>query len=142
MQIARSGSLLVFVLGCVLGVNSQVPPASAAQSPLSATVAPSGTTSAQSSDLPPSAITLNDVLDRVVQREHLFMAQMRHMHPLVETYLQDLKNDSDGNAIPVKDQYFLGRLDMSEGPEDISFVGQPGFGHRMLGKLTGIYALR
>jgi hypothetical protein len=70
------------------------------------------------------------------------MAQMRHMHPLVETYLQDLKNDSDGNGIPVKDQYFLGRLDMSEGPEDVSFVGQPGFGHRMLGKLTGIYALR
>jgi peptidase M48-like protein len=142
MQIARSGSVLVFVLGCVLGVNAQVAPASAAQSAVSATVAPSGTPPAQSSDLPPSAITLNDVLDRVVQREHLFMAQMRHMHPLVETYLQDLKNDSDGNGIPVKDQYFLGRLDMSDGPEDVSFVGQPGFGHRMLGKLTGIYALR
>ena len=133
MQIARSGSVLVLVLilGCVFGVNAQVPPASAAQSAMSATVEPSGTP-AQSSDLPPAAITLNDVLDRVVQREHLFTAQMRHMHPLVETYLQDLKNDSDGNTIPVKDQYFLGRLDMSDGPEDISFVGQPGFSHRMV----------
>ncbi len=37
---------------------------------------------------------------------------------------------------PVKDQYFLGRLDMSDGPEDTSFVGQPGFGHRMLNRLT------
>jgi hypothetical protein len=108
---------------------------------MSATVAPSDAP-AQSSDLPPAAVTLNDVLDHVVQREHLFMAQMRHMHPLVETYLQDLKNDSLGNGIPVKDLYFLGRLDMSDGPEDISFVGQPGFGHRMLGKLTGIYSLR
>jgi hypothetical protein len=140
MQIARSGSVLVFVLGCVLGVNAQVAPASAAQSAMSATVAPSEAP-AQSSDLPPAAVTLNEVLDHVVQREHLFMAQMRHMHPLVETYLQDLKNDSVGNGIPVKDQYFLGRLDMSDGPEDISFVGQPGFGHRMLNKLTGIYAL-
>lgn len=87
-------------------------------------------------------MTLNDVLDRVVQREHLFMAQMRHMHPLVETYLQDLKNDSDGNTTPVKDQYFLGRLDMVDGPEDTSFVGQPGFSHRMVAKLTGIYSLR
>ena len=87
-------------------------------------------------------MTLNDVLDRVVQREHLFMAQMRHMHPLVETYLQDLKNDSDGNTTPVKDQYFLGRLDMVDGPEDMSFVGQPGFGHRMVAKLTGVYSLR
>lgn len=60
---------------------------------------------------------------------------------MVETYLQDLKNDSDGNPIPVKDQYYLGRLDMTDGPEDVSFVGQPGFGHRMLAKLTGIYSL-
>src|ERR1019366_2143952 len=69
------------------------------------------------------------------------MAQMRHMHPLVETYLQDLKTDSSGNASPVKDQYFLGRLDMSDGPEDTSFIGQPGFGHRMLNRLTSLYAL-
>src|SRR6201981_2625684 len=141
MQIARVGSVAVLVLGCVFGVNAQVLPAPAAQSAMSATVAPSDAP-AQSSDLPPAAVTLSDVLDHVVQREHLFMAQMRHMHPLVETYLQDLKNDSVGNGIPVKDQYFLGRLDMGDGPEDVSFVGQPGFGHRMLGKLTGVYSLR
>lgn len=96
---------------------------------------------AQTADAPPPAATLSDVMDRVVQREHYFMAQMRHMHPLVETYLQDLKNDATGNTEPVKDQYFLGRLDMSDGPEDTSFVGQPGFGHRMLSKLTGVYSL-
>jgi len=89
----------------------------------------------------PLPVTLNDVMDRVVQREHYFMAQMRHMHPLVETYLQDLKNDSTETPVPVKDQYFLGRLDMSDGPGDISFVGQPGFGHRMLARLTGLYSL-
>jgi hypothetical protein len=81
-------------------------------------------------------------MDRVVEREHLFLAQMRHMRPLVETYLQDLKNDKDGNAVPVKDQYYLGRLDMSDGPEDTSFVGEPGFGHRMLSRLTGLYSMR
>jgi len=91
--------------------------------------------------MPSAALTLNDVMDRVVQREHYFIAQMRHMHPLVETYLQDLKSDSNGNPTPIKDSYFLGRLDMTDGPDDVSFVGQPGFGHRMLGKLTGIYSL-
>jgi hypothetical protein len=100
------------------------------------------TSPAQSSpETAPPAATLNDVLDRVVQREHYFMAQMRHMHPMVETYLQNLKNDPAGNPIPVKDEYFLGRLDMTDGTEDVSFVGQPGFGHRMLGKLTGVYSL-
>jgi hypothetical protein len=88
----------------------------------------------------PSPTTFNDVLDHVVQREHYFMAQMRHMHPMVETYLQDLKNDGS-NVIPIKDQYFLGRMDMSDGPEDVSFTGQPGFGHKIVSKLTGVYSL-
>jgi hypothetical protein len=80
-------------------------------------------------------------MDRVVQKEHLFVAQMRHMRPMVETYLQDLKTDKEGNAAPVKDQYFLGRLDMSDGPEDTSFIGQPGFGRRMVNRLTSLYAM-
>jgi hypothetical protein len=140
MQIRRSGSVLVLVLGCVLAVQAQDPP-SAAVPPGSGGTDASVDPAQSATSLPPAALTLNDVLDHAVQREHLFMAQMRHMHPLVETYLQDLKNDQAGNPTPVKDQYFLGRLDMSDGPEDVSFTGQAGFGRRMLNKLTGVYAL-
>ena len=140
MRIRRSGWVLVLVLGCVLGVHAQDPPSAAAQAGSGGTDA-SVDPAQSATSLPPAALTLNDVLDHVVQREHLFMAQMRHMHPLVETYLQDLKNDQAGNPIPVKDQYFLGRLDMSDGPEDVSFTAQTGFGRRMLNKLTGVYAL-
>jgi len=93
----------------------------------------------RSSSAPPASF--NDVLDRVVQKEHLFVAQMRHMRPLVETYLQDLKNDKEGNAYPVKDQYFLGRLDMTDGLDDTSFIGLPGFGRRMMNKLTSLYSM-
>ncbi|MFZ0295373.1 MAG: M48 family metalloprotease [Candidatus Sulfotelmatobacter sp.] len=93
----------------------------------------------QAQATPPA--TFNDVIDRVIQKEHLFVAQMRHMRPMVETYLQDLKSDSNGDAQPVKDEYFLGRLDMSDGPEDTSFVGQPGFGRRMANRLTGLYSM-
>jgi hypothetical protein len=91
------------------------------------------------SPAPPASF--DDVMERVIQKEHLFLAQMRHMRPMVETYLQDLKTDSQGKAVPIKDQYFLGRLDMSEGPEDTSFVGQPGFGHRMVNHLTSLYSM-
>ncbi len=90
---------------------------------------------------PPAPASFNDVVERVIQKEHLFLAQMRHMRPMVETYLQNLKAGSDGQVIPYKDEYFLGRLDMSDGPEDTSFVGQPGFGHRMMNRLTGLYAM-
>lgn len=141
MQIVRVGSLLALVLSCVFAVSAQVAPASPGQPNPSTTQAPSVAPAPSAPAAAPAAVTLNDVLDRVVQREHLFIAQMRHLHPLVETYLQDLKNDHDGNTLPVKDQYFLGRLDLSEGPEDVSFMGQPGFGRRMMSRLSGVYAL-
>src|SRR5947207_4486923 len=149
MRIIGSGSIAIVVLLAfvVTSFAQEIPSSSAQQALGPATVqspaADAPAASAQSPEAPASsAVTLNDVLDRVVQREHLFMAQMRHMHPMVETYLQDLKNDSAGNPIPVNDKYFLGRLDMSDGLEDVSFVGQPGFGHRMLTKLTGVYSLQ
>src|SRR3984893_17174726 len=140
MRISQVSSLsLLLLLVWSLPAVSQDPTPAPPQAAISeATPAGQGTGSLSS---PPPA-SFNDVLDRVVQRKHLFLAQMRHMRPMVETYLQDLKNDKDGSAFPVKDQYFLGRLDMSDGPEDTSFVGQPGFGHRMLNKLTSVYSLR
>ncbi len=85
--------------------------------------------------------SFDEVIDRVVDREHLLLAQMRNLRPMVETYLQNLKPDAGGNLAPVNDQYFLGRLDMTDGPEDTSFVGQPGFGRSRLSKLTGIFSL-
>jgi len=139
MRILRLGSLsFSLLLASVLPAfaqesNSPAQPAA----PDSATVS-----QVPSSNSPANPASFNDVVDRVIEREHLFVAQMRHMRPMVETYLQDLKFDSDGNSIPAKDQYFLGRLEMNQGPEDVSFVGKPGFGHRMLNKLTGVYSMR
>ncbi len=140
MRIVRSVAVSTFfLLACLLPVTAQdAPAASTPPAPDAAgtvQTAPAQTTAAQ------TATNFNEVIDRVVEREHFFLAQMRHMHPMVETYLQNLKNDSAGVAQPVSDQYYLGRLDLSEGPQDVSFVGQPGFGRRVLGKLTGMYSL-
>jgi len=141
MRLVRSGSVLpLFLLACLLPAAAQdsaAPPVQTVQSSSATSDVPPQNPPA----LPTAGLTFSDVVDRIVQREHLFLAQMRHLHPLVETYLQDLKNDSSGNPVPAKDKYFLGRLDMSEGPEDTSFVGQPGFGHRVLTRLTGLYSL-
>ncbi len=144
MQMLRSASLVLVLLTFLAFASAQTPATQptldSSPAPTSSAI-PSPTAPAQTSAALPSATTLNDVIDRVVQREHLFMAQMRHLHPMIETYLQDLKNDREGDTTPVKDQYFLGRLDMSDGPDDTSFVGQAGFGHRMLTKLTGEFSL-
>src|SRR5580692_8220676 len=144
MRIFQVGLLSLFLfLVCSLPAVSQDPP-SPEQPPATthpAPAAPSPATPAAEAPSAPPPASFDDVINRTVQREHLFVAQMRHKHPMVETYLEDLKTDKDGNAIPVKDQYFLGRLDMGEGPEDTSFVGQPGFGQRMVKRLTGLYSL-
>jgi hypothetical protein len=124
---------------CFLFVSSF--PALSQDAPSSPQVAAPSTNNDSAAITPAPQASFNDVMDRVIEKEHLFLAQMRHMRPMVETYLQDLKSDGNGNATPYKDQYFLGRLDMSDGPEDTSFVGQPGFGRRMANRLTGLYAM-
>ena len=97
----------------------------------------------QQLDLPSSSgASFEQVVDRIVEREHLFVAQMRHLHPLAETYIQNLKEQKETGLTPISDQYFLGRVDFSNGADEHSFMGQPGFGHRVLSKLTNLYSMK
>ena len=91
---------------------------------------------------PPPPGTFNELIDRVVEREHQLLEQMRNMRPMVETYVQNLKPQANGKPSPIGDQYLLGRLDMSDGLQNISFTGQSGFGReKLMTKLEGIYSL-
>jgi hypothetical protein len=101
-------------------------------------LAPDGGSAATAA--PPAPGTFDEVIDRVVERERMLLAQMRNLRPIVETYLQNLKLDASGNPAPVNDQYFLGRLDMSDGEEDVSFVRESR--RARLSKMTGVYSLR
>lgn len=81
------------------------------------------------------AASFDQVIDRAIEKEHLFMAQMKQLHPLVETYLQNLKQDKDIDApVPASDVYFLGRLDMSDGTGDRAFKAHnsAGFGKQLV----------
>jgi hypothetical protein len=92
-----------------------------------------------------SAASFDQVIDRAVEREHFFIAQMRTLHPLVETYLQNLREDKDLNmTVPASDLYFLGRLDMSNGTDDRTFSSPTtgGLGKRMLSKLSNVYTMK
>jgi hypothetical protein len=92
-----------------------------------------------------AAATFDQVIDRAVEREHFFNAQMKQLHPLVETYLQNLRDDKDLNmTVPASDLYFLGRLDMTNGPNDRTFTDPTtgGLGKRMLSKLSNVYTMK
>jgi hypothetical protein len=92
-----------------------------------------------------AANSFDQMIDKTIEREHFFMAQMKQLHPLVETYIQNLKQDKDIDApVPVSDVYFLGRLDMSEGADDHTFSSPTtaGLGKRMLSKLKDVYSVK
>jgi len=71
-----------------------------------------------------ASLSFDQTVDRVVDREHKFAETMKRMHPLAETYIQSLHEDNDHNVEPVSDQYFLGRLDLNDGPRDAVFQKQ------------------
>jgi hypothetical protein len=58
--------------------------------------------------------TLEQVVDRAVAREHALIQMLGNRTPLVETYLQNLKNDPQLGPEPTSDHYYFGRIDMGE----------------------------
>src|ERR1700692_2753472 len=135
----RPALLLLFVACCATFVFSQEAPNQTPGSPQFAT------RDAASEKSIAAANGFDQVIDRTVEREHFFMAQMKQLHPLVETYLQNLKQDREmGAPVPASDVYFLGRLDMSEGTGDRAFKSPntQGLGKRALSKLNDVYSMK
>ena len=86
---------------------------------------------------PSSALSFDQTVDRVVERERGFVVTMKRLHPLAETYIQNLREDNDHNAEPVSDQYFLGRLDLNDGVRDSVFQKQhQGFLHHVVNPVS------
>jgi Peptidase family M48 len=55
----------------------------------------------------------DQVVDRIIEREHALIKFLQGRTPVVETYLQNLKGDVKYGTVPAQDHYFLGRLDIS-----------------------------
>jgi hypothetical protein len=61
----------------------------------------------------PAPTTMDQVVDRFVQREHGLVKMLETRTPVVETYLQNLTLDPQLGPVPKDDRYFLGRMDLS-----------------------------
>ena len=97
--------------------------------------APSG---AMPAAAPPA--TMDQVIDRVILREHALMEMLKTRTPLVETYLQNLKLDQTVGPAPVQDHYFLGRMDLSESVDRRDYLSKDtSFEARMLGGFTRMF---
>jgi len=84
-------------------------PSAAAQPATAQSTAPAPTPSAL-----PHPTTMDQVVDRFIEREHGLMKALSTRTPVVETYLQNLSADPQLGPVPSADHYFLGRMDMGE----------------------------
>ena len=82
----------------------------------------------------------DQVVDRITGREKQYVTDLRKYTPVVETYIQNMKADAEMGAVPANDEYFLGRLDMSNGRmRDRSYLKEAGFFKKMADTLTSVY---
>ena len=98
-----------------------------------------GVTKSESLSVVPR-MSIDQVADLVIDRERAVVAQMKHLHPIAETYIQNLKSDHDSIVVPSSDQYFLGRLDLNDGVGDQLFEKQTGLSLRALNLFPGIFS--
>ena len=83
-----------------------------------------------------------DIADRIFYREAKFVQDLQAYTPIVETYIQNYKNDNELGRVPSSDKYFLGRLVMKNGIQDVSFQKGTKSGHTsILDKLDGFYKM-
>jgi hypothetical protein len=73
-------------------------------------------------------LTLEQVVDRVIGREAVNLDKLRHRHPIVEVYLQDLRHQKGIGYVPTSDEYFLGKAYMPGDMELHSLLGKSGKG--------------
>ena len=63
----------------------------------------------------PGGTGVDAVIDKILAQEKVNGEAMKQYRPLIETYMQELKPDSEINAVLSADHYFLGKVDMSGG---------------------------
>jgi hypothetical protein len=60
---------------------------------------------------PQAAAKLNEIIDRIIKREHDEIAGFDLYTPVIETYVQEVKFDPAMGTVPKSDFYFLGQAD-------------------------------
>src|SRR5580658_6090284 len=84
----------------------------------------------------------NEIADRIFYREAKFVQDLKTYTPMVETYIQDFKGDEQLGQVPNGDKYFIGRLIMNKGLENVSFQKRTkSLPSLILEKLDGFYKM-
>lgn len=133
--------LAIFAFGTYSAAaqSSPAPAAIASTSTENSQAAQASAALANASVPQPPARTMDEVVNRAIEREHVLMQFLQDRNPLVETYLQNLRPDQQLGAVPNEDHYFLGRLDLQETERRDYLSKDKSFQGRLLGGFTKLY---
>jgi hypothetical protein len=91
-------------------------------------------------NLPQAAPTnMDQVVNRLVERERNLLKMLENRTPIVETYLQNVTSDAQLGPVPRDDRYFLGRMDFSESIDRKDYMKQPSMEKHLLGGFTKFF---
>jgi hypothetical protein len=122
---------------------AQTPESAAQSSPASSREQREPQPVAASASTAPASVqsaTMDQVVDRAIEREHALMEMLKTRTPLVETYLQNLKFVPRVGPVPVQDHYFLGRMDLGESVDRRDYLSKDAsFESHLLGGFTRLF---
>jgi hypothetical protein len=123
------------------------PSAASTGQPAQTTPAVAQTQAAQPAPAPqalPAPTTMDQVVDRFIEREHGLIKMLGDRTPVVETYLQNLTADPQLGPVPSADHYFLGRMDMGESVDRKDYLKEEekSMQSRLLGGFQKLYKVQ
>jgi Peptidase family M48 len=139
------GWLLTASLLLPAAVVAQQPAAPSAQPSTPAAVQPVSTTPGIALAQAPARVpvSVDQVEDTIIEREHALIEFLKNRTPLIETYLQNLTPDVKLGAAPKDDHYFLGRLDMAASIDRRDYLTkEASFEKNLMGGFTKLFRIQ
>ena len=66
--------------------------------------------------------SMDQIVDDAIGRENALLEVLQTHTPVAETYIQDMAANTDFGTVPVTDHYFLGKIDLSHGLTQTSYL--------------------
>lgn len=86
--------------------------------------------------------TAGQVMDRAIVRESALLQVLQTTSPVAETYIQSLVPDSELGFVPAADHYFLGKIDLSHGLTQTSYLPKSGNGLKSFDLFSRFFTIR
>jgi hypothetical protein len=124
--------------------NSPAPVSAADAVPVGAAQSQAPSSAIPAPAVLPQPTTMDQVVDRFIEREHGLMKALSARTPVVETYLQNLVADPQLGPVPSEDHYFLGRMDMGESVDRKDYLKEQdkGMETRLMGGFHKLYKVQ